>query len=93
MHTSVPEILREASEDNILPLSKPIVGRSGKAYHEIFIPRGSMIHASAAGYNTYVWRFFRVDCILSILSCLVGTLMYGAVMPGFSGLIAGLNRM
>ena len=54
IHTPVPDIVREASEDDILPLSKPIIGRSGKVHHEIFIPKGSLIHASASGYNMYV---------------------------------------
>lgn len=54
IYTSVPDIIREASEDNILPLSKPIVGYSGKVYHKIFIPKGFMIHASPSGYNMYV---------------------------------------
>jgi hypothetical protein len=55
VHTSVPDLIREAFEDDMLPLSKPIVGRSGKIYNEIFIPKGSKIHASESGYNTYVW--------------------------------------
>ena len=55
MHTSVPDTARQASEDNVLPLSKPIIGRSGKIYHEIFIPKGTLLVASLSGYNTYVW--------------------------------------
>ncbi|KAF9789640.1 cytochrome P450 [Thelephora terrestris] len=51
VHTSVPDIVREVSVDDILPLSKPVVGRSGKAYHEISVPKGTLIHASLSGYN------------------------------------------
>jgi len=64
-YTSVPYIVREAFEDNTLPLSKPIIGLSGKAHHEIFIPKGSVIHSSLSGYNSHpdVWgsdaRVFR----------------------------------
>ncbi|KAF9789656.1 cytochrome P450 [Thelephora terrestris] len=67
VHTSVPDIIREVSEDTMLPLSKPVIGRSGKTYNEIFVPKGSVIHASLAGYNTNpdVWgsdaRVFRPD--------------------------------
>ena len=56
----MPDIVREASEDDMLPLSKPVVGRSGKTYHEIFVPKGTLIHASLSGHNTYVLRDFPV---------------------------------
>ena len=93
IHSAVSDLIREASEDNMLPLSKPVIGRSGKVYHEIFIPKGSWIHASLSGYNTYAQRFFWVNRTLRLLFCRVGTLMSGAVTPGFLGLIVGSNRV
>ncbi|PBK72136.1 cytochrome P450 [Armillaria solidipes] len=42
---------RIASRDDVLPLSKPIVMRSGKVLHELPIPKGTCIITSIAGYN------------------------------------------
>jgi len=52
IHTSITDIIREASEDNVLPLSTPIVGASGKTYRELHVPKGTLVHASTSGYNT-----------------------------------------
>ncbi|KAK0231588.1 cytochrome P450 [Armillaria fumosa] len=42
---------RIASRDDVLPLSKPIVTRSGKVLHELPIPKGTCIITSIASYN------------------------------------------
>ena len=41
-------------EDIVLPLTKPIVGISGKVYKELPIPAGTTINLSLLGYNLYV---------------------------------------
>ncbi|KAJ7754569.1 cytochrome P450 [Mycena metata] len=43
--------LREAARDEILPLSKPIVTKSGKTITEIPIPKHQILVISNAGYN------------------------------------------
>ena len=41
-------------EDDVLPLTKPIVGISGKVYTELPIPKGTHVALSVHGYNLYV---------------------------------------
>ena len=48
------EIVREAKDDNILPLSKPVVGVSGKDYNEFPIPAGTIVTVSTVGYDQCV---------------------------------------
>ena len=48
------EVRRAAKKDDVLPLSKPIVGVSGKVYNELFVPAGTMAFVSTIGYNMYV---------------------------------------
>ncbi|KAJ7037972.1 cytochrome P450 [Mycena alexandri] len=43
--------LREAAREEILPLSKPIVTKSGKTITEIPIPKNQILVISNAGYN------------------------------------------
>ena len=45
------EIVREPIEDDVLPLTKPIVGTSGRVYAELPIPKGTPITISMIGYN------------------------------------------
>ena len=54
VYPAVTEILRAAKDDNVLPLSKPVVGVSGKVYNEIPIPAGTFMHISTLAYNLYV---------------------------------------
>ncbi|OAX37782.1 cytochrome P450 [Rhizopogon vinicolor AM-OR11-026] len=42
---------RYASQDDILPLSRPITARFGKVIHELPVPKGTRIVASIAAYN------------------------------------------
>ena len=53
-HPIIVEVMREPIEDDLLPLSKPIVGISGKVYAELPVPKGTMVALSAFGYNMYV---------------------------------------
>ena len=46
--------MREPIEDDLLPLSKPIVGTSGRVYADLPVPKGTMVTLSAFGYNMYV---------------------------------------
>jgi cytochrome P450 len=50
-HSPVPEFTRQASEDNVLPLSTPIIGSSGRTYRELNISKGTIVHVSMTGYN------------------------------------------
>ena len=45
------EILRVSKRDHVLPLSKPIVGVSGKIYKELSVPAGTFTKISTLGYN------------------------------------------
>lgn len=48
------EIPRTPIEDDILPLTNPIVGTSGRIYTELPIPKGTPVTISAVGYNMCV---------------------------------------
>ncbi|KAF9787520.1 cytochrome P450 [Thelephora terrestris] len=45
------EISRAAKTDDVLPLSKPIVGLSGKVYEDLPVPAGTLMTISTVGYN------------------------------------------
>jgi hypothetical protein len=49
------EILCASKEDDVLPLSKPIVGASGRVYRELPVPAGTLITISTMGYNFCVY--------------------------------------
>jgi len=44
-------LVRAPTEDDVLPLTKPIVGVSGRVYAELPIPKGTPIAISTIGYN------------------------------------------
>ena len=48
------EVWLTPKEDDVLPLSKPIVGLSGKVYKELPVAARTLILISALGYNLYV---------------------------------------
>ncbi|KAF9649252.1 cytochrome P450 [Thelephora ganbajun] len=50
-HAAAIEIQRVTWEDNVLPLTRPMVGRSGKTYHSLPVPKGTIVYASCWGYN------------------------------------------
>ena len=54
IHPIIVEVMREPIEDDLLPLSKPIVGTSGRVYTDLPVPKGTMVTLSAFGYNMYV---------------------------------------
>lgn len=47
----VTELQRVPKKDDVLPLSKPVVGVSGKVYKELLVPAGTTIMVSQMGYN------------------------------------------
>ena len=51
MYSPVIEISRVAWNDDVIPLSKPIVGTSGKVYNELQVPGGTTVAVSIYGYN------------------------------------------
>ncbi|KAF9645980.1 cytochrome P450 [Thelephora ganbajun] len=51
VHPIAAEIPRVATENNVLPLTKPIVGVSGKVYKELPVPAGTLAIISTVGYN------------------------------------------
>jgi len=51
IHSPVVDIARIAWDDDVVPLSKPIIGVSGKVYRELAIPRGTQIVISPFGHN------------------------------------------
>lgn len=46
---------RVPKKDDVLPLSKPVVGISGKVYNELYVPAGTSVTISTVGYNLYVF--------------------------------------
>ena len=48
------DIVRAPIEDDVLPLTKPIVGISGRVYTELPIPKGTSVAVSTIGYNMCV---------------------------------------
>ncbi|KAK0475531.1 cytochrome P450 [Armillaria novae-zelandiae] len=50
-HPILTNVPRVATQDDILPLSRPVTLTTGKTVQEIAIPKGTYIFASIAGYN------------------------------------------
>jgi len=50
-HPAAPQVLRMALQDEILPLSKPILTESGDMIDEVLVPKGTEIVISIAAYN------------------------------------------
>lgn len=54
LHPIALDVIRAPMRDDIMPLSKPVIGASGKAYNELPIPAGTPIFISPLGYNMCV---------------------------------------
>ncbi|KAJ7480948.1 cytochrome P450 [Mycena latifolia] len=52
VHASVAFIKRMAMQDDVLPLAKPYVDKTGKAHHSLPIPKGQMMQILILGVNT-----------------------------------------
>jgi len=48
------DIVRAPVEDDVIPLTKPITGISGRVYTELPVPKGTSVSVSTIGYNMYV---------------------------------------
>ena len=53
VHPIAVEVVRAPIEDDVLPLTKPIVGTSGRVYRELLIPKGTAVIIPTSGYNLY----------------------------------------
>ena len=51
IHPAPTDIPRVAWNDDVIPLSKPVIGVSGKVYNELVIPKGTMAVISPFGHN------------------------------------------
>jgi hypothetical protein len=54
IYPTLIEIMRVPKKDDVVPLSKPVVGISGKVYKELPVPAGTQVFISTVGYNVYV---------------------------------------
>jgi len=51
LHPIGIDVTRVATKDDVLPLTKPILGTSGKVYRELHVPAGTLVSVSIVGYN------------------------------------------
>jgi len=59
IHPPIVETPRVVWDDDIIPLSKPVVGVSGKVYRELTIPRGTEVVIPSSGHNLWAipWAY------------------------------------
>jgi len=62
MQCIIISIGREVIKDDVLPLSQPIVTKSGKVINELPIPKGTRLLMSMHGYHMWVLRRFQDIC-------------------------------
>lgn len=57
LYPPVPMLLRQARQDAMLPVSKPVIGVDGKEINEVFVPKGTKIFIStlASNCNPELW--------------------------------------
>ena len=87
VHPIAVEVLRVAKGDDVLPLSKPITGSSGKVYNELHIPAGTATYVSTVGYNMYV-RLILISVGVAVFEPVLrfaGTRTFGGQTPMSSG--------
>lgn len=81
VHPAVIEIVRVASDDDIIPLSKQVVGVSRKVYDKIAIPKGTVVAVSPYGHNLCaISKNNRVPYLLTWRDP-AGIEGYGVLMP------------
>jgi cytochrome P450 len=51
IHSPTVDVPRVVWKDDVIPLSKPVTGISGKVYHSLPIPEGTLVVASIYGHN------------------------------------------
>jgi len=50
-YTTVPLMARRATEDAVLPVYEPIIGRDGMVINEIHVPKGTLVHIAISAIN------------------------------------------
>ena len=75
INPALVEIPRSPNKDDVLPLSKPIVGVSGRVHKELPVPAGTFVVISTIGYNLCVHPLD--PCPRGVESCCTGTKVYG----------------
>ena len=90
-----PEVFRTPIEDDILPLTKPIVGTSGRVYTELPVPKGTSLSIAMSGYNWCAFTLFHTATPSAENSFLLvaGTRICGVQTPMSSDRSVGLKRV
>ena len=83
--------MRVPKKDDVIPLSKPFVGNSGKVYKELLVPKGTQIFISTTGYNMYVRLSIRISIGISGIKNTAGTRTCGDQTLMSSGRNDGLT--
>ncbi|KAJ7776946.1 cytochrome P450 [Mycena maculata] len=52
VHSPVVFVDRQATEDDVLPLSQPYIDKQGKSHDSLPIPKGQIVYISITGVNT-----------------------------------------
>lgn len=55
-HNIVYHMARQATQDDVIPLSNPIIAKDGRQITEIPVAKGQVIMPNIAAYNRYVSR-------------------------------------
>ncbi|KAJ3544585.1 hypothetical protein NMY22_g2729 [Coprinellus aureogranulatus] len=103
IYAPAPTIPREAHQDGILPLSKPIRTTDGKEITEIFVPEGTkiIVHLSATNTDPELWGLdsprtrsvFKFDDLRRRPTCLYWLQVLGSEMSEFRVLVLGLTTL
>jgi len=51
VHPVAVDLVRMPIQDDVLPLTKPVVGTSGRVYTELPVPKGTPVTVSISGYS------------------------------------------
>lgn len=81
IHPVIIDVARVASDDDIMPLSTPIVGASGKVYNKLAIPRGTVVVVSPFGHNLWVIPGSNRSLFSLVWCGPAGTRRYGVLTP------------
>ena len=85
VYPPVVELTRAPKKDGFLPLSKPVVGVSGKVYKELAVPAGTHMFISTVGYNLYVRLWIHISIRILRVEIITGTRTCGDQTPMSSG--------
>ena len=58
MHSIIPNLPRQATKDDVIPLQYPVVSVTGEAITEVSIRAGQVIYTSFAAYHRYAPLLF-----------------------------------